>query len=283
MKPFSLNIRGHIAEFNRPAVMAIINVTPDSFYPGSRCDDRSLIESKVRQAIEEGADFIDVGAYSSRPGASDVSVEEELRRLEIGLKVVRSVSPEIPVSVDTFRSEVASRCVAEYGADIVNDISGGTLDGSMFEIVARLQVSYILMHMRGNPLTMQSMTDYPEGVTCGVIDELVEKVETLRLLGVNDIIIDPGFGFAKTLQQNYQLLRELERLNIFDLPILVGLSRKSMVTRLLDISADQALNATTVLNTLALAAGASILRVHDVKAARQAVDIYCAMINSMPC
>ena len=273
MKPFSLNIRGRLVTFDRPAVMAIINVTPDSFYAGSRSFTSDLIAKNVMTAVSEGADMIDIGAYSSRPGAVDVPAEEEIRRFETGLRIVREIAPDIPVSVDTFRAEVARRCISEFGADIINDISGGDLDEAMFETVAELRVPYILMHMRGTPSTMQSLTDYPDGVTAGVMAELAPKLERLSLLGVSDVIVDPGFGFAKTLDQNYSLLREHDLFKCFGRPLLIGVSRKSMVTRLLDISPAEALNATTVINTLALERGASILRVHDVRAAREAIDI----------
>ena len=273
MKPFSLNIRGRLVTFDRPAVMAIINVTPDSFYAGSRSFTSDLIAKNVMTAVSEGADMIDIGAYSSRPGAVDVPAEEEIRRFETGLRIVREIAPDIPVSVDTFRAEVARRCISEFGADIINDISGGDLDEAMFETVAELRVPYILMHMRGTPSTMQSLTDYPDGVTAGVMAELAPKLERLSLLGVSDVIVDPGFGFAKTLDQNYSLMRELDLFKCFGRPLLIGVSRKSMVTRLLDISPAEALNATTVINTLALERGASILRVHDVRAAREAIDI----------
>lgn len=277
MKTFSLNIRGRLIDYNRPAVMAIVNVTPDSFYEGSRNTTADSITESVRRAIGEGADMIDLGGYSSRPGADTVAPDEELRRLAAGLEAVRKIDTDIPVSVDTFRAEVARRCVTDLGADIINDISGGDLDPEMFETVADLRVPYIIMHMRGTPATMQSMTDYPEGVTAGVIAELAPKIERLSLLGVNDVIVDPGFGFAKTLEQNYALLRDLEAFGLFGRPLLVGVSRKSMATRLLGISAAEALNATTVINTLALERGASILRVHDVREAREAVDITTAL------
>lgn len=275
MKPFTLTLHGSLRTFDIPQVMGILNVTPDSFYDGSRTP-RSLpdaVQARAEKLIAEGADMIDVGAYSSRPGADDVSADEEIRRLASGLEAVRKAAPDIPISVDTFRADVARWCVTESGADIINDISGGTLDDRMFETVASLRVPYILMHMRGTPSTMQSLTDYPDGVTTGVMSELAPKVERLALMGVSDVIVDPGFGFAKTLEQNYRLLRDLEIFERFGLPLLVGVSRKSMVTRLLGVSAAEALNATTVINTLALERGASILRVHDVKAAREAVDI----------
>lgn len=277
MKTFSLNIRGRLIDYNRPAVMAIVNVTPDSFYEGSRNTTADSIAESVRRAIGEGADMIDLGGYSSRPGADTVAPDEELRRLAAGLEAVRKIDTDIPVSVDTFRAGVARRCVTDLGADIINDISGGDLDPEMFATVAELRVPYILMHMRGTPATMQSMTDYPDGVTAGVIAELAPKIERLSLLGVNDVIVDPGFGFAKTLEQNYALLRDLGAFALFGRPLLIGVSRKSMATRLLGITAAEALNATTVINTLALERGASILRVHDVREAREAVDITTAL------
>lgn len=273
MKPFSLNIRGRLISYERPAVMAIVNATPDSFYASSRNSSAKEIAESVSRAIAEGADIIDVGAYSSRPGADNVSVEEELSRLESALLAVRSVDCSIPVSVDTFRAEVARRCVVEFRADIINDISGGDLDPGMFETVAKLRVPYILMHMRGTPATMQSLTDYPAGVTSGVIAELAPKLERLSLLGVNDVIVDPGFGFAKTMEQNYRLLHDLKAFEMLGRPVLVGISRKSMLTRQLGITPDEALNATTVINTAALERGAAVLRVHDVRAAREAVDL----------
>lgn len=277
MKTFSLNIRGRLIDYNRPAVMAIVNVTPDSFYEGSRNTTADSITESVRRAIGEGADMIDLGGYSSRPGADTVAPDEELRRLAAGLEAVRKIDTDIPVSVDTFRADVARRCVTDLGADIINDISGGDLDPEMFATVAELRVPYILMHMRGTPATMQSMTDYPDGVTAGVIAELAPKIERLSLLGVNDVIVDPGFGFAKTLEQNYALLRDLGAFALFGRPLLIGVSRKSMATRQLGITAAEALNATTVINTLALERGASILRVHDVREAREAVDITTAL------
>ena len=273
MKPFSLNIRGRLIDFARPAVMAIINATPDSFYAASRSETADQIAEAARRAVDEGADIIDLGAYSSRPGADDVSAAVELDRLAHGLEAVRKVAPSIPVSIDTFRAEIAKRCVSEFGADIVNDISGGDMDHEMFDTVASLNVPYVLMHMRGTPASMQTLTEYSAGVTAGVIAELAPKLERLELLGVNDVIIDPGFGFAKTLEQNYRLLRDLEAFEMLGRPVLVGMSRKSMATRLLNITSEEALNATTVLNTVAIQHGAAILRVHDVKAAREAVDI----------
>lgn len=272
---FSLNIGGRLVEYGRPAVMGIINVTPDSFYAGSRTFDAEAIECRVRAMLDEGADIIDVGAYSSRPGADDVSAEEEYDRLARGLEVIRRAAPDAIVSVDTFRASVARKAVSSFGALVINDISGGLLDEDMFGTVAELRVPYIMMHMRGTPADMQQHCDY-DNLAADILAELGERLGRLTLMGVNDVIIDPGFGFSKTLAQNYELLASLPLFGLFHRPILVGVSRKSMATRLLGIDSADALNATTVLNTLALDRGASILRVHDVSAARQAVDIYTA-------
>lgn len=272
-KPFSLNIKGSLREFVSPAVMGIVNVTPDSFYDRSRSMDELAIAGRVRAAIADGADMLDLGAYSSRSGADVVPVEEEVARLRRGLKVIRDISPEIIVSVDTFRAEVARVAVSEFGADIINDISGGTLDDKMFETVAFLGVPYILMHMRGTPATMQQMCEY-EDVTADVIRDLSVKLRSLRLLGVADVIVDPGFGFAKTTEQNYEMMKNLECFDILEAPLLVGISRKSMITKPLEITADEALVGTAVLDTIALSKGASILRVHDVKSAVQTRALY---------
>lgn len=276
--PFSLNLKGRLIEFDRPQVMGILNITPDSFFAGSRTVDDDAIAQRVTRMIAEGADMIDIGAYSSRPGADEVSPDEEIARLRRGMKVLRSINRDIIVSVDTFRADVAEAAVTEMGVDIINDISGGDLDGNMFGTVARLGVPYILMHMRGTPATMNTLTDYDD-VTAGVIRELSEKVNRLSLLGVNDVIIDPGFGFSKTLVQNYKLLHDLEVLHVFNRPLLVGVSRKSMIYRVLDTAPDAALNGTTVINTVALLAGASILRVHDVSQAAEAVKLTNMITN----
>lgn len=272
MTPFTLNLRGRLAEYSRPVVMGVLNVTPDSFYSGSRAQTRTDITNRARQLVADGADMLDIGAYSSRPGADDVSADEELRRLEAGLSAVReAVGYDIPVSVDTFRADVARRAV-EWGADIINDISGGLLDEGMFETVADLHVPYILMHMRGTPATMQTMTDYTD-VVADVIGELSHKLSRLEELGVADVIIDPGFGFAKTLDQNYRLLSQLDAFAILGRPVLVGMSRKSMLTRLLGIDATEALVPTAIIGALALERGAAILRVHDPREAAQAIAI----------
>lgn len=272
-KPFSLNIHGRLIEYDRPAVMGIINVTPDSFYAGSRTK-ADEIGRRVRSMIDDGADMIDIGAYSSRSGAAEVSESEEIDRLSEGMAALREAAPDVVVSVDTFRASVAKAAIEQMGADIVNDISGGDLDGRMFETVASLRVPYILMHMRGTPADMQTLTDYPDGITAEVLRDLSVKLRTLRLAGVSDVIVDPGFGFAKTLEQNYRLMADLPMFTeMLDAPVLVGVSRKSMVTRALGITAKDALNGTTVLNTIALLGGAQILRVHDVKACAEAVRI----------
>ena len=269
--PFTLNIKGSIRLIERPQIMGIVNATPDSFFPCSRTLSRESIIERTRSMIDQGADMFDIGAYSSRPGAADVSETEELRRLETALEAIRSVNPDIPVSVDTFRANVARTAISSLGADIVNDISGGSLDADMLETVASLKCPYILMHMRGTPSTMQTLTDYDD-VTADVIKEHSTILGRLEALGVSDIIVDPGFGFAKTVEQNYELMRNLETMeNLLGLPLLVGISRKSMLTRPLGIKPDEALNATTVMNVIALSKGASILRVHDVKEARQAL------------
>jgi dihydropteroate synthase len=281
-KEFSLNVHGKLQEFTKPQVMGIVNVTPDSFYAGSRTQNETAIANRVESMLAQDVDMIDIGAYSSRPGAADVTEDEELARLRTGLKAVRSIAPDIIVSVDTFRSEVARMAIDE-GADIINDISGGDLDNRMFATVAELKVPYVLMHMRGTPDTMQQLTDYEGGnVTAGVLQELSEKVARLAYAGVCDIIIDPGFGFSKTMEQNYDLLRNMGVFQVFGRPVLAGVSRKSMITRALGIEADEALNGTTVINTLALLEGAAILRVHDVAAARQAVDLTELTIGPAP-
>lgn len=278
MTEFSLNIKGSLLQYSRPAVMGILNATPDSFYSGSRAQTQAEIAARAEKLVTEGADFIDIGAFSTRPGASQVSEAVESERLEMAVRITRDIAPRTPISVDTFRASVARKAVELWGADIINDVSGGNLDADMFDTVADLRVPYILMHMRGGVADMMQHTAYGN-VTADVISELSERVERLALLGVSDVIIDPGFGFSKTLEQNYELLRNLKMLEVFNRPVLVGISRKSMVTRLLGVSADEALNGTTVLNTLALERGASILRVHDVRAAKEAVEIYCALGN----
>ncbi|MDE5827643.1 MAG: dihydropteroate synthase [Duncaniella sp.] len=272
-QPFSLNIKGDLRTYTRPQVMGIVNVTPDSFFEGSRTMDEDAIAVRVSKLITEGADFLDIGAYSSRPGASDISVEEEIERLRVGMRVLRSVSDSIPVSVDTFRAEVARIAVEEFGADIINDISGGDGDADMASTVADLGVPYILMHMRGTPATMQTMTEYTD-VTAEVLSNLSVKLRKLHLLGIADIIVDPGFGFSKTIEQNFELMRNLNTFSILSVPILVGISRKSMITKTLGISSTDALAPTVALDTIALTKGASFIRVHDVLPAVQSVKLF---------
>lgn len=260
-------------EFDSPVVMGILNVTPDSFYAGSHAFDHQAIEHRVQEIIAQGADIIDIGGYSSRPGADEVSEAEEMQRIERGLAIIRDFDKSIPVSVDTFRAAVARRAIEEWGADIVNDISGGMADPAMFDTVAGLRAPYILMHMRGTPKTMQSLTGYND-VTADVVAELSKPLHRLMLKGVADVIIDPGFGFAKTTGQNYELFNNLDKIaELLERPLLVGISRKSMITRICDITPDEALPGTIALNTAAIMKGASIIRVHDVAAARQAVTV----------
>ena len=272
MKNLSINIKGKLHYFHNPWVMGIVNVTPDSFYADSRTFDSQSIYNRIANLIEQGADAIDIGGYSSRPGAADVSAQEEYSRLASALEIIRKHFPDTIVSIDTFRADVARKCVSDWQADIINDISGGIADPEMWNTVAELKVPYILMHMRGTPKTMQSLCDYSD-VTADVIKDLADKTDKMRQLGIADIIIDPGFGFAKTLEQNYTLMSELQEFKRLDMPLLVGISRKSMIYKALDIKPENALNGTTVLNTIALAKGADILRVHDVKEAKEAVKI----------
>jgi dihydropteroate synthase len=274
MLNYTINANGQLIDLGTPQVMGILNVTPDSFYSGSRKQTETEIAERVEQILAEGGQMIDIGAYSSRPNADDVSTKEEMERLRRGLRILREKAPDAIVSVDTFRADVAKMCVEEYGVQIVNDISGGELDKEMFSTVARLDVPYVLMHMKGTPQTMQEAPHYDD-LMKEVLLYFAEKIQQLRDLGQKDIILDPGFGFAKTLEHNYELLSHLEALQIFELPILVGVSRKSMIYKLLGTTAQEALNGTTVLNTICLMKGcANILRVHDVKECVEAVNIY---------
>ncbi|MCA0930981.1 dihydropteroate synthase [Lutimonas saemankumensis] len=273
-----INCKGELIDLSRPKVMGILNLTPDSFYDGGKYRNEKAILKQVEKMSVEGADFIDLGAYSSRPNAKNISGEEELKRLIGPLKAVIKEFPEIRVSVDTFRSHVAREAVIN-GACMVNDISGGGLDMEMFPTIAQLQVPYVLMHMKGSPQTMQQHSTY-KNLVKEMIFYFSEKVFELRQMGVNDLIIDPGFGFSKNLQQNYELLGKLDFLKTLNLPILTGISRKSMLYRLLEIDPEKALNATTVANTIALLKGAHILRVHDIKEAVEAVEIIQKMKDS---
>lgn len=270
----TLNIRGRLLDLSTPKVMGIVNVTPDSFFARSRTFHREDVARRILQLKEEGADILDFGGCSTRPGAAEVSPDEEYSRLAPALEILKKLWPEVPVSIDTYRASVARRCVEEWKVDIINDIGGGSLDPDMWTTVAELRVAYVLMHTRGTPATMQNLTDY-EDVTAEVITELSKKVFELKGLGVCDIIIDPGFGFAKTADQNFILLEELDEFCKMGMPVLAGLSRKSMIWKTLGITPDESLEGTVALNMLALERGASLLRVHDVKAARQLVMLHC--------
>lgn len=262
--------------FEHPAVMGIVNVTPDSFYAGSRVATRDDIRRRAEAMVAAGARMLDIGGCSSRRGADEVPLEVEKQRIELGLGAVEGLDGDVLVSVDTYRADVA-RFAVEHGAHIVNDISAGALDPEMIPAVAALKVPYIAMHMRGTPATMAKLTDYGSSVAATVVAELSVRVAEMRRAGIADVIVDPGFGFAKTLRQNYQLLRDLQQLELLGCPVLVGVSRKSMATKLLGITADEALPATCVLNALALQRGAAILRVHDVPAALQTAHLLQAL------
>jgi dihydropteroate synthase len=271
----TLNVNGRIVDLTTPVIMAILNVTPDSFYDGGKnCDEKSILR-RAEEAVTNGAMFIDIGGYSSRPGAENISEQEELNRILPALRLIAPRFPELLISVDTFRSQVA-RAAVEHGAAIINDISGGTLDTGMFDTVASLKVPYILMHMKGNPQTMMKEAQY-ENVVKELLNFFQKKVYDLALVGINDVIIDPGFGFAKTREHNFDILSKLDLLRMVGKPVMAGLSRKSLVWKTLDIQPADALNGTTVLNTVALLKGASILRVHDVKEAREAIILTEAM------
>ena len=268
----SLNVNGRLLDLSTPQVMGILNVTPDSFYAGSRSRTEAEIAARACQILDEGASIIDIGAYSSRPNAEHISPEEEMQRLRTGLEILNRNHPDAIISVDTFRAEVARQCVEEYGAAIINDISAGEMDEQMFPTVARLNVPYIMMHMQGTPQNMQKEPHY-ENLLKEVFMYFARKVRQLRDLGMKDIILDPGFGFGKTLEHNYELMAHLEEFGIFELPLLVGVSRKSMIYRLFGVTPQEALNGTTVLDTVALMKGADILRVHDVREAVEAVRL----------
>lgn len=272
--PQTLNVNGNLLDLSTPKVMGILNVTPDSFYASSRKESDKEIINRTKEIIDEGGTIIDLGAYSSRPNAKDVSVEEEMKRLRnaLGLILTHFSSSSLILSVDTFRADVAKMCVEEYGVGIINDISGGTIDERMFQTVADLQVPYILMHMKGTPQTMQDNPVYNH-IIRDIFLYFAEKIDALRQLGVNDIILDPGFGFGKSLAHNYELLNYISDFSLFELPVLVGFSRKSMIYQLLKKTPNEGLNGTTVLNTIALLQGARILRVHDVEEAMEAIEI----------
>lgn len=271
----TLNLRGKLYPLDEPQIMGILNVTPDSFFAESRTSDDEQIAARVKQMMDEGADMIDIGGYSSRPGADDLSPQEEMERLRRGLRIVRKLYPDVPISVDTFRADVARMCIEEEGADLINDIAAGMMDRQMFKTVARLGVPYIMMHMQGTPETMQLDPHY-NNLRREVMLYFAERIDRLCQMGAKDIIIDPGFGFGKTVEHNYELMNHLEDFSVFNLPILVGISRKSMIYKLIGGTPQTSLNGTTVLNTIALTKGAHILRVHDVKQAVEAKRIWQA-------
>ncbi len=273
----TLNIAGQIIDLSQPKVMGILNITPDSFYSGSRQQTEKELLKNAEKMLIDGADFLDLGAYSSRPGANDISAEEEMERLIPAVKCIAKEFSQAFISVDTFRANVAQKAV-ENGAHIINDISGGTLDPNMFETVGKLNVPYILMHMKGNPQNMVRQNSY-DNMMQELLFYFSERIHHLKEYGVKDIIIDPGFGFAKDIAQNYQLLKNLDYFSLLEYPILAGLSRKSMIWKSLDISANEALNGTSVLNTFALQAGACILRVHDVKEAKECITLFQLLNN----
>nr|WP_314759547.1 dihydropteroate synthase [uncultured Porphyromonas sp.] len=273
----TLNLSGQLLSLERAVVMGIINVTPDSFYSTSRIAGEQELRTRIDTLLREGASIADLGAYSSRPGAEEVSAQEEMRRLAPALRILRDEYPALPVSVDTFRADVARWAVQEYGVAMINDISGGALDPQMYPTIAELQVPYILMHMRGTPQTMGEQTDYQD-LILDLIDYFIQRVGQLTELGVHDIVLDPGFGFSKTLEQNYELLARMSDLGtVLPQPLLVGISRKSMIYRLLGQTPEEALNGTSILHAFALERGAKILRVHDVAPAVEAIRLYEAM------
>lgn len=271
-----INVKGELMDLSQPQVMGILNVTPDSFYADSRKQTEKDIINRIHQILDEGGTLIDIGAYSSRPDAEDVSPEEEMKRLRQGLEIIQRECPQAIISIDTFRADVARMCVEEYGAALINDISAGDLDPNMFSTVAQLKVPYVMMHMQGNPQNMQNNPHYDNPVK-EIIRYFAEKIEKLRAQGVKDLIIDPGFGFGKTLEHNYEILNKLEEFQIFQVPMLVGVSRKSMIYKLIGGGPEDALNGTTAIHAIALMKGASLLRVHDVKAAVETVRIFNAL------
>lgn len=267
-------LNGRLIDTSSPQIMAIINITPDSFYAGSRISEEQSILLKVKEAINNGANILDIGGYSTRPGADFVTEEEEIKRISYALKIIRQEYPEFPISIDTFRGNVAKTAVKEFNANIINDVSGFGWDNYMVDAIVELQVPYILMHSKGDPQSMQSLTQY-DNFLSEILQYFAKKIAILRNKGFNkEIIIDPGFGFAKNIEQNYTLLRELSVFECFKSPILVGVSRKSMIYKPLDISANEALNGTSIINSFAVERGANILRVHDVKEAAEVIKLY---------
>ncbi|MBR3895928.1 MAG: dihydropteroate synthase [Bacteroidaceae bacterium] len=272
LKHYTINVNGRLLSLDKPKVMGILNLSEDSFYAPSSAPTREKVFSRLEKILSEGTDMIDVGACSTRPGSTGVTMEEEMQALRMALLIIRERAPEAIVSVDTYRADVATMCVEEYGVSMINDISAGEMDNRMFDTIARLRVPYVMMHMQGVPATMQVNPQYND-VVDDVVTYLARRAGELRDRGVADVIVDPGFGFGKTLEHNYELMSRLEELHLLEMPLLVGVSRKSMVYSLLDTTPEDSLEGTTALNTIALMKGAHILRVHDVKACRQCVEI----------
>ena len=275
----NINIRGRLFDLSKPKVMGILNLTPDSFYDGGVHNEINKIEDHVNKMVNDGMDILDIGGYSSKPGAKNISVDEELSRVIPILKHIRKIFPDLVISIDTFRSKIASMSLDE-GADIINDISGGTLDKNMMSIVSKNNCPYILMHMQGNPQNMQNDPSY-ENVTLEIIQYLAQRIKIAHDNNIIDLIVDPGFGFGKTLEHNFEILNNLDKFNVLDTPILAGFSRKSMIYKTLKTSSKKALNGTSSLNTIALTKGAKILRVHDVKEAKECIILYEKTISSL--
>lgn len=273
-----INCKGQLIDLSTPKVMGILNVTPNSFFDGGKYSNEDEIISRVDKMLAEGATFIDIGAYSSKPSAEFVSEKEEIERIVPAIELILKHFPETLLSIDTFRAEVAKASI-ESGAAIINDIAAGELDDKMFDVIADYNVPYIMMHMRGNPQTMQSLTEY-EDIVKEMLFYFSEKVHKARSLGINDLILDPGFGFAKTMDQNYEVLQKMELFNLLELPVLAGVSRKSMIYKTLNNTPQEALNGTTFLNTIALTKGAKILRVHDVKEAMECVTLFDKLFSN---
>lgn len=275
-KNYNLNCNGLLVDLSIPKVMAILNVTPDSFYDGGTLIDDSLIARRIDSFVEEGADIIDVGAMSSRPNATIISEELEWERLQFAIQYITSTYSSIPISIDTIHSSIARKAL-EAGVHIINDISGGNYDQNMLSTVSRFDVPFIGMHMRGTPATMQNLTEYPNGVLFELLDYFKKMINKANDLGVKDVVIDPGFGFSKTIEQNYNILNQLHVLSVLEKPMLVGISRKSMIYKTLNIQSSEALNGTSALNMIALREGANILRVHDPKECKEVIQLYRAL------
>jgi dihydropteroate synthase len=271
----TINCKGQLIDLSTPKVMGILNLTPNSFFDGGKYTNEEEIVKQVQKMLSEGATFIDIGAYSSKPNAEYVSTEEEIERIVPIIDVLVQQFPDILISIDTFRSKVAEACI-QKGAALINDISAGKLDDTMLDIIAKYNVPYVMMHMRGTPQTMSTLTQYDD-VVREVLMYFSERIAAARSLGINDLIIDPGFGFAKTLEQNYEVLQQMELFKQLNVPVLAGISRKSMIYKVLNCSAQESLNGTTALNAIALSKGASIVRVHDVKEAMECITLFNAM------